>query len=322
MANAEYLTLNNGSRMPALGLGTWMASEDEIKVAIDQALEAGYRHFDTAPVYLNEKAIGAVLKKWLDAGKVKREELFIVTKLPPTANRPNDVEATLRNSLADLQLDYIDLYLIHTPFTIYFGDNDFKRDENGDIIVDKSTDHAAVWKVLEELSAKGLAKSIGISNFNQQQIERLVKNCNTIPACLQIEHHVYLQQRDLINYCKKQGITVTAYSPLGSKNIVVLDKMAGIEREVPDLFEIPEVKAIAEAHGKSPAQILLRWILDNGLSAIPKSTNAKRLAENLDIFDFKLSEDEVKQLCGLDAGIRICDFKFFQGVDKHPEFPF
>jgi len=175
---------------------------------------------------------------------------------------------------------------------------------------------------MEELVENDLAKSIGISNFNQPQIERLLKNCSIPPANLQIEHHIYLQQRDLVNYCKEQGITVTAYSPLGSKGIAALNKMAGIERELPDLMDVTEVKQIAETHGKSPAQVLLRWILECGIAAIPKSTNPKRLRDNLNIFDFTLSEEEIETLCGLDANIRICDFKFFAGVNKHPEFPF
>ncbi|XP_005186080.1 aldo-keto reductase family 1 member A1 [Musca domestica] len=318
----QYLTFNNGMKMPALGYGTWQAPDDEVETALHFALEAGYRHIDTAPVYMNEKAIGRVLKEWLDSGRVKREELFITTKLPPPANVPDYVEPTLRNSLADLQLDYIDLYLIHTPFGVMMENNDFKRDENGLIVVDPTTDHIAVWKKMERLLDLGLAKSIGISNFNQKQIQRVLDNCTVRPANLQIEHHVYLQQPELIDFCKTEGITVTAYSPLGSKGIANLNKMAGVERELPDLMDIPEVKEIAEAHGKTPAQVLLRWILDSGVAAIPKSTNAKRLKENLDIFDFNLTDEEMEKMKSLDANVRICDFKFFPGVDKHPEFPF
>ncbi|XP_075148227.1 aldo-keto reductase family 1 member A1-like [Haematobia irritans] len=318
----KFLTFNNDLTMPALGIGTWMAPDEEIELALNTALEAGYRHIDTAPIYMNEKAIGRVLKEWLDSGRVQREELFITTKLPPPANIPDYVEPTIRNSLADLQLDYVDLYLIHVPFGVQLENGDFKREENGLIAIDPTTDHLAIWKKMELVYDLGLAKSIGISNFTAKQIKRILKNCKIRPANLQIEHHVYLQQPDLVNFCKGEGITVTAYSPLGSKGISGLNKMAGIERELPDLMDIAEVKDIAEAHGKTPAQILLRWIIDCGLSAIPKSTNAERIKENFDIFDFELSNEEIDKLKALDADIRVCDFKFFPGVDRHPEFPF
>ncbi|XP_037948895.1 aldo-keto reductase family 1 member A1-like [Teleopsis dalmanni] len=322
MESEQYLTFNNGQKMPVLGLGTWQATEEEIERAIDLALDEGYRHIDTAPVYLNEKAIGRVLKKWLDSGKVRREELFIVTKLPPIANRPEEVEETIKQSLADLQLDYVDLYLIHTPFTLYFGDGDIKRDENGDVVIDSSTNHVAVWKKMEEMIDNGYTKSIGLSNFNKQQIQKLLPSCRIRPVNLQIEHHIYLQQRDLINYCKEENIVVTAYAPLGSKGIAALNKKAGVEREIPDLMNVPEVLAIAKAHSRTTAQILLRWVLDNGLAAIPKSTNPVRLRQNLNIFDFKLTAEEIQTLSKLDENIRVCDFSFFKGITNHPEFPF
>jgi len=318
----KYLTFNNGIQMPMLGIGTWQASDEEIESAIDLALEVGYRHIDTAPVYLNEAAIGKVLKRWIDSGKVKREELFIVTKLPPTANRPSDVESTIKKSLADLQLDYIDLYLIHTPFGAFFENGDFKRNEDGTIVIDPTTKHAAVWKEMESLVDKGLAKSIGISNFNKTQIERLLENCRIRPANLQIEHHIYLQQPELINFCKQQGITVVAYSPLGNRSMSNLNKSMGIKRELPFLMDLTIVKEIAEKRQKSPAQVLLRWIIENGIAAIPKSTNPERLKQNLNIFDFALSTDEIEKLNQLDANLRICDLKFLKGVEKHPEFPF
>uniref|UniRef100_A0A0A1WJJ7 Alcohol dehydrogenase [NADP(+)] n=1 Tax=Zeugodacus cucurbitae TaxID=28588 RepID=A0A0A1WJJ7_ZEUCU len=324
MSEQKYLNLNNGLQMPILGYGTWMASEEEITVAVSDALKVGYRHIDTAPVYLNEKAIGNVLSKWLSSGKIKRSELFITTKLPPPgADRPDLVEFMLRKSLADLQLDYVDLYLIHTPFTVVVDEKgEFKRYEDGTIIVDPSTDHVALWKEMEGLVAKGLTKSIGISNFTVKQIERIRQNCTIQPAVLQIEYHIYLQQPQLIDYCKSANIAVTAYSPLGSKGVGSLNKMAGVERELPDLLEVPEVKAIAQNHNKTEAQVLLRWIVQKGISVIPKSTNTKRMRENKDIFDFKLSAAEIEQLNNLDANLRIVNFSFFKGTEKHPEFPF
>ncbi|XP_039950243.1 aldo-keto reductase family 1 member A1 [Bactrocera neohumeralis] len=324
MSEQKYLNLNNGLRMPIIGYGTWMASEEEINTAVNEALKVGYRHIDTAPVYLNEKAIGNVLTKWFSSGKIKRSDLFITTKLPPPgADRPDLVELTLRKSLADLQLDYVDLYLIHTPITVVVDEKGaFKHYEDGTIIVDPSTDLVAIWKEMEGLVAKGLTKSIGISNFTIKQIDRILQNCTIKPAVLQIEYHIYLQQPELIEFCKSANIAVTAYSPLGSKGVGTLNKRAGVERELPDLLEVPVVKEIAQNHSKSEAQVLLRWIVQKGISVIPKSTNPKRMYENKNIFDFKLRAEEMEQLNSLDANIRVVNFSFFPGVEKHPEFPF
>jgi len=324
MACKEFLTFNNGEKMPILGIGTWQAPENEVEEALNLALEAGYRHIDCAPVYLNEKVIGRVLKSWIDSGKVKREDLFITTKLPPPGNRPSCVERFLKKSLNDLQLDYVDLYLIHCPFTVPENEagGDFLREENGDIILDLETDHIATWKVLEEMVQKGLTKSIGISNFNQQQVQRLIDNSTIKPANLQIELHLYLQQNELVDFCKANGITVVAYAPLGSRGIGALMKMCNIERELPDLLNNKDVIEIGKRHNKTAAQVLIRWIIQRGISTIPKSTNPERLKQNLNIFDFKLTEEEMQKLASLDAGIRVCDFAFFKGMEKHPEFPF
>jgi len=243
--------------------------------------------------------------------------------LPPPALKAEVVETVLKKSLEDLQLSYVDLYLVHVPFGILFNEaiGEFLKDEDG-VVVDMTTDHLAIWKSMEAVLEKGLTKAIGVSNFNQRQIQRILDNCHIPPANLQIEHHVYLQQKQLIDFCKKQNITVTAYAPLGSRGIANINKAAGVDRQLPDLMDIEEVKNIAAAHGKTPAQVLLRWIIENGLSAIPKSTNPERLKQNLNIFDFSLSAEEMDKLNALDANIRVCDFAFFRGVQKHPEFPF
>ncbi|EDW81431.1 uncharacterized protein Dwil_GK12061 [Drosophila willistoni] len=324
MSCNELLSLHNGLQIPVLGLGTWQASDVEIETALEIALEMGYRHIDTALRYGNEGAIGKVLKRWLDAGKIKREELFISTKLPLNLNRPHEVETTFQKSLANLQLDYIDLYLIHTPFTVFTNeDGSVKFDKEGLVEVDSTTDHVATWAEMEKLVEKGWTKSIGVSNFSKEQIQRLLKNCKIRPANLQIEHHVYLQQRDLIDFCKAEDITVTACSPLGSKgNYVKLNAKNGIQRRVPDLLEIPEVKEIAVAHNKTSAQVLLRWIIETGVSTIPKSTNPEHLRENMNIFDFDLTAEEMDKLLSLDRNFRICDLAMFRGIERHPEFTF
>lgn len=322
MACPKFLTLNNGMKMPALGIGTWRAPDNEVETALNHALEIGYRHIDCAPVYLNEKTIGRVLNKWLTSNKVKREDLFIVTKLPIYGNRASCVEKCLRKSLNDLQLSYVDLYLIHVPFGVpETDDGNFARDENDDIIFDKDINHVATWKKMEEMVNLGLTKSIGISNFNKRQVQRILDNSVIKPACLQIELHIYFQQNELVEFCKQNNIVVTAYSPLGSKGIANLNKMAGVERDLPDLMDNPTVIKIAKNHNKTSAQILLRWIIERDISTIPKSTNPERLRQNIDIFDFSLNQNEMEELSKLDKGIRICDFSMFKGIQKHPEFP-
>ncbi|XP_063703688.1 1,5-anhydro-D-fructose reductase [Culicoides brevitarsis] len=318
----NYLTTENGFKMPVLGIGTWRAPDSEVESALNEALEAGYRHIDCAPVYMNEPVIGKTLKSWFDSGRLTREELFITTKLPPHANRASSVEKFLRNSLAALQLDYVDLYLIHVPFAMPETDGAFLVGDDGNLLLDTETSHLKTWKAMEEMVEKGLTKHIGLSNFNEKQIQRIIDNCTIKPANLQIEMHLYLQQRELLKFCYENDITVTAYSPLGSAGIEKLYQGTGIEKIPPKLMENPQVVKIAEKYGKTPAQVLLRFLVQNNVAPIPKSTNPQRLRENLDVFDFALTDKEMGTLREEDRNIRVCDFKFFPGLDKHPEFPF
>uniref|UniRef100_A0A336KNX9 CSON008193 protein n=1 Tax=Culicoides sonorensis TaxID=179676 RepID=A0A336KNX9_CULSO len=317
-----YLTTESGFKMPALGLGTWRAPDEEIEKALNEALNAGYRHIDCAPVYMNEPVIGKVLKEWLDSGKVTRDELFITTKLPPHGNRASTVEKYLKRSLEALQLDYVDLYLIHVPFAVPEVDGPFLTDNDGNLLLDTETSHVKTWKVMEEMVNKGLTKYIGISNFNQNQIQRVIDNCTIKPVNLQIEMHLYLQQTELLKFCHENDITITAYSPLGSSGIEKLYQGTNVEKTVPKLMENPAVVKIAKEHGKTPAQVLLRFLLQNRVAPIPKSTDPGRLRQNLDVFDFALTDKEMEVLRKEDRNIRVCDFGFFPGITKHPEFPF
>lgn len=218
MASKAFIELPGGYNMPSVGLGTWQAKDEkELESALNAALEAGYRHIDTAFDYGNEAIIGKIVKKWIDSGKIKREELFITTKLPVSAVRPSSVEEHLKMSLENLGLEYVDLYLIHFPVCLKPNDGSNKDKKFYETEI---TDHIAVWKKMEEQVDAGRTRSIGLSNFTGKQIEKILKsNPKHKPANLQNEIHVYMQQQDLVKYCHQNGISVTAYSPLGSPGI-------------------------------------------------------------------------------------------------------
>ncbi|XP_011860325.1 PREDICTED: 1,5-anhydro-D-fructose reductase isoform X2 [Vollenhovia emeryi] len=308
--------------MPILGFGTWNASGEELEVALNAALEAGYRHIDTATVYENERYIGNVLKKWLDSGRIKRSDLFIVTKVPPSGNRPGDIKKWLERSLSNLQLSYLDLYLVHTPFAYEdAGEVLHPFNDKGEIRIDTNTDHLEIWSVMEKQVLEGRTKAIGLSNFNIAQIKRILNNAKLPISNLQVELHVYFQQQELVKFCQNNDISVTAYAPLGTRGFV--DKI-GKGDLVPNLLQNVTVLEIAEKYDKTPAQILLKHIVQKGIAAIPKSTSPSRIKENFELFDWELEVEDVNQLSALDMGesARICDFSFFKGLSKHPEFPF
>ncbi|XP_065167026.1 aldo-keto reductase family 1 member A1 isoform X2 [Atheta coriaria] len=321
MAGCIETMFYNGISTPSIGFGTWQAKDDELEQALNNALEAGYRHIDTATVYENEKVIGKVLKKWIDSGKLKRDDLFIVTKLPPCGNRPSGVATYLQRSLDDLQLDYVDMYLIHTPFA-FIECGDMHPMKDGKIMLDMNTDHVATWKVMEEQVDAGKAKAIGLSNFNITQISKVLEHARIKPANLQIELHAYHQQVPLVDYAKKHGIVVTAYSPLGAPGLSkFMEDMNQKAPKMPNILDNPVVDEIAKKHNKSPAQVVLRHGVQKGLIVIPKSTNPGRLRQNLDIFDFELDENDMSKLNGLNKDARFLDFKVFPGITEHPEYP-
>jgi len=325
-ANQPHVTFTNGFKMPSVGFGTWQSSPEDVKRAVQCALESGYRHIDTAFAYFNEAAIGEVLTDWLQSGKVKREELFIVTKLPPFGNKPEKVDWYLKESLKGLNLDYVDLYLIHFPAGLKEGEapGTVARNANNETIPEPGTDLEALWKAMELQVDQGRAKSIGISNFNSQQIERVVKASRIMPANLQVEMHAYFQQKPLRAVCAKHGITVCAYAPLGSAGRFQATDAQGKPRNpVASLLENPVVLKIASAHSKSAAQVLLRHLIQLDVVVIPKSVTPKRVVENFQVFDFSLSNKEMEALNALDMGQegRSFYFEFFPGINEHAEFP-
>ncbi|XP_059053387.1 aldo-keto reductase family 1 member A1-like [Achroia grisella] len=308
MTVEKYFVLQGGDRMPRIGFGTWQASDEVLEKSVSDALSAGYRHFDTARAYENEAALGRALTRWIGGEQTRRKELFVVTKLPPGGNRPDLVPEYFNNSLKDLGLDYLDMYIMHTPFAFEHIPGDLHpKNPDGSMRVDLSTDLIAVWKAILKLKESGRVRHVGVSNVNEEQLRRLC--AVEKPACLQIEVHVLCQQKSMIGIASELGIPIVAYSPLGSKALAdVLAAKTG--REYPDLLSLPIVQRIADAHSRTAAQVLLRYTLQRGVGAIPKSTNPARIQQNISLWNFELTESELKELSTVDRGEngRICDF--------------
>ncbi|CAG9765205.1 unnamed protein product [Ceutorhynchus assimilis] len=317
-------TLVNGHKFPLVGLGTFtVTDEKDLETSLNEALKAGYRHIDTASAYFNEHIIGRVLKSWFDSGKLKREDLFVTTKLASAGVHPDRVEEDILKSLEQLQLDYLDLYLIHFPVCVQAGGAS-KNDPSASVA--QPTDHGAVWKKLEEQVELGRTRAIGVSNFNKDQVSRLVKTAKIKPAANQVELHVYLQQPELVKYLKANGILPISYASLGNPGInEFLVKQGRPPRPgSTELLEDPVIKKIAAKHGKSSGQVLLKFLVQNNIAVIPKSVTPKRIQENINLFDFTLDVEDVKLLTGLDKGEqgRRYLMNFNQTVLDHPEYPF
>lgn len=226
---SKHINFSNGYKMPLVGLGTWQSTEKDIEDALEVALEAGYRHIDTAYMYQNEAAIGKVLTKWIDSGKIRREELFVVTKLPPIGMSPGLVSHFLKKSLENLQLSYVDLYLVHMPFGLqYVDDKTLFPVKDGQVQVDFNTDLEEVWKSMEVEADAGRVRSLGVSNFNGNQVARICKNAKHKPMNNQVELHAYLQQKSLRETCESLGVTVCAFAPVGSPGRKSVYNAAGL----------------------------------------------------------------------------------------------
>ncbi|MGZ3606255.1 MAG: aldo/keto reductase [Thermodesulfobacteriota bacterium] len=273
--------LNNGSKIPALGFGTLIPDPTETKKAVKAALEVGFRQFDCAERYRNEKEVGEAMKEVLREGKIKREELFVGTKLWNNNHRPERVKPAFEASLKKLQLDYVDLYLIHTPFAFKPGEEQDPRDENGKVIYDEGVTLLDTWRALENLMDEGRCKAIGLSDISLEKVQQIFESARIKPAVVQVESHPYLPQWDLLDFCKKKGIVLLAFAPLGH----------GIE---PKLVEDPVITTISKRLKKTPAQVLLAWALQRGTALITTSKNPNRIKENFDVS--ALPEDAMKEI--------------------------
>ena len=295
------LSLNNKNEIPTLGLGTWRADPGKVGAAVEAALNGGYRHIDCASIYGNEPEIGTVFNKVFSSGKVAREDVFITSKLWNTDHHPDNVEAACRKTLADLQLNYLDLYLIH--WGIAFAHDQGLEPVRGGAVITAPVSMQDTWQAMEKLVEKGLVKSIGVANFTTPMIVDLLTYAKVKPVMNQVEIHPYHSQVELVDFCHQMDLQVTAYSPLGS----FMDLPA---KPIKD----PVVIDIAATHNKVPAQILLRWSLQRGLIAIPKSVNLEHIAENIDIYNFELSEVEMAQINELNKNQRFIEPSGWWGV--------
>lgn len=266
---APLTTLNNGITMPQLGLGVWQTQDgDEVEHAVTKALEAGYRLVDTAAVYGNEVGVGNALK----ASGIAREELFITTKLWNSDQGATKTKVAFEASLEKLQLDYIDLYLIHWPMPA------------------KGL-YLETWRVLEQLYTEGKIRAIGVCNFQPDQLDNLLQHAAIKPAVNQIELHPRFPQIELRNYAHEHGIQIESWSPIGGSKSNLLDDEMLI--------------GIGKKYSKSPAQVVIRWHIQNGMVVIPKSVHAERIQQNIDVFDFELSGDDMAKINALETGQRV-----------------
>jgi 2,5-diketo-D-gluconate reductase A len=261
----QTVTLNNGVQMPILGYGVFQIPAEETEKAVTDALAAGYRHIDTADAYGNEEAVGRAIK----ASGIAREELFVTTKLWVHDGGEEGTKRAFDASLQRLGLDYLDLYLVHQPF--------------GDVY--------SYWRAMQDLHRQGVIKAIGVSNFYPDRLVDLIDHNEITPAVNQIETHPFFQRADYQSLMRERGVQIESWGPLAEGRN--------------DIFNNPTLAGVGQAHGKSVAQVVLRWLIQRGVVVIPKSVRPERMAENLDVFDFALSDEEMSRIATLDTGVSV-----------------
>ncbi|WP_437200737.1 aldo/keto reductase [Planctomicrobium sp. SH664] len=305
------VTLSSGRQLPSVGLGFWKVPRPRAAGLVVEAIEAGYRHLDCAADYGNEAEVGEGLQRALQKGLCRREDLWVTSKLWNTYHRPEHVRPALERTLRDLRLDFLDLYLIHFPIALKFVP--FEQRYPPEWFFDPNAPAPRMepdpvpllqtWEAMKELVTAGLVREIGVSNFSVALLRELAAGSGTTPAVLQVELHPLLTQEKLLRYCREQGIAVTGFSPLGAQSYVSIN-MAG---EEDSLLSNDSVRQIAQGHGRTAAQVLLRWGVQRGTAVVPKTSRRERLVENLQIFDFELSAEEMQKISHLNQNRRFND---------------
>jgi 2,5-diketo-D-gluconate reductase A len=265
MSDVPSIQLNDGNSIPQLGFGVFQIPPEETAEAVRLALEVGYRHIDTAEMYGNEREVGEGIR----ASGLDRDEVFVTSKLNNSFHRPDDAREAFARSLSELGFEQLDLFLIHWPLpTLYDGD------------------YVSTWRTLEEFKQDGRSRSVGVSNFQVDHLERLAAETDTVPAVNQIEVHPYFQNREVAAYDEEHGIATEAWSPIAQG----------------DVLDDPVIGEIAEKNGRTPAQVVLRWHVQHGYIVFPKSTTPERIRENFQLFDFELEPGDVERIDSLDRG--------------------
>eukprot|EP01061_Rhynchopus_euleeides_P020668 TRINITY_DN3358_c0_g1_i10.p1 TRINITY_DN3358_c0_g1~~TRINITY_DN3358_c0_g1_i10.p1 ORF type:complete len:370 (+),score=198.61 TRINITY_DN3358_c0_g1_i10:60-1169(+) len=339
----QYILLKDGVKYPKIGLGTWKSPHGKTGEAVKAAIRSGYRMIDTANDYNNEHEIGQAIKELIDAGEVKREELFIQSKLWNANHRPENAWIDIKKTLEDLQMDYIDAFVIHWPQAcpshptgakpgirksgafpgLYTEERPeggcwmFSLDEEGKYTYDADSHYVETLHAMEEMKDKGLIRTIGVSNFNKAQVRECIEACKKHPLTIvQNEVHPYFQQKDFVDFCQHNGVAVQAFSPLGSA-----DRPSCYKRDTDPkaVLENETIAKIAAKHNKTPAQAVLRWHIQRNVSAVPKSITPSRVEANHGVWDFKLDEEDLKTFSSLNIGWQ---FLLWEDTAGHPDYPF
>ncbi|KAL6863145.1 D-xylose reductase [Amphichorda felina] len=305
--SSPTVKLSSGYEMPLVGFGLWKVDNATCADTVYNAIKAGYRLFDGACDYGNEKECGDGVARAIKDGLVKREDLFIVSKLWQTFHDEDKVEPITRRQLADWQIDYFDLFLIHFPVALEYVDPSVRYppgwfvDGVSEVRWSKATNQET-WGAMEKLVEKGLARSIGVSNYQAQTLYDTLKYAKIRPATLQVELHPYLQQDLLVRLAKAEGIVVTAYSSFGPTGFIELDMDRA--KNASPLMEHEAIKAMAAKHNKTPAQVLLRWATQRGIAVIPKTSRPAVMAQNLDCCSFDLDQEEIDRISKMDLNLK------------------
>ena len=299
------------SQMPTIGMGLWKLEQDQAAKAVRDAIAIGYRHLDSATDYANEQQVGDGISQALAEGLCSREDLWVTSKLWNTDHRAEHVRPALERTLKDLQVDYLDLYLIHFPIALKHVPHDHhypadwlydQNDPNGKMQLD-AVPLSETWAAMEEMVEAGLVRHIGVCNFSTGLIHDLLTYAKIPPAVVQVESHPYFTQEPLLRLCRERNIAVTAFSPLGALSYVPLN----MAKATDTVLEEPVVLTAAKRLNKTPAQIVLRWGIQCNVAIIPKSSNPERLRENLQLFDFSLNDQEMMDISALNRNQRFND---------------